>query len=321
MILLNSDISEIQFDCIILDCLKNQLPEKYIVKNVRSLWDDLTQCHYFHSMFSSQLERYILCVLLLRVTHFFNMEDFNVRLTLLTAELSAKTVYFFQSCGADMGISSSAVLNRLLLKISENTPDAAAKLTMWYFEALTARKSTQEKLEILHIFDVLCSALFDDDTVMKYVLRNSTEDTTENNDTPVDFTFSRTITVAITNDTATLLKQKMSEYKLSEGETIDIIINDFTSQDSKTIPYTLINYLFISAHNLTNPQAHMAICLAASYSTDRIFELSGCNKESVIDRIMAMCNFAYTEQDVLDNINFIKESRFYKEKFGNNEIL
>lgn len=244
-----------------------------------------------------------------------------INLTIITAELSAKTVYFFQNCGADIGISLTRVLNRLLLKISENTPDAAAKLTIWYFDALTERKSTQEKLEILHIFATLCFALFDDDSVLEYLQLNSMEDTTENNYTPADFTFSRTIKFALTNDAAAILNQKMSEYKLPVGETIDRIVNDFTSQSSETIPYILINYLFISAQKLVKTQAHMAVCLAMSYSIDRICELSCFCIEHVTDIIKYMRDYSYANQYVLDNINHIKESRFYKEKLGNDEVL
>ena len=243
-----------------------------------------------------------------------------INLTLINAELSPKTVYFLQCCGADVGITSSGVLNRILLKISEDTPVAASKLTMWYFDALTARKSKEEKLEILHIFAALCLALFDDDTVLNDLHPNSHDDITESIHTPVDFTFSRTIRFALTADAADILKDKMAEYKLSEGGTIDRIVNDFTSQDTIIIPYTLMNYLFISAWHLTSPQARMAVCLAMSYSVNRICELSGFGMENVIDKIKYMRDCSYNNQDILDNINILKESRFYQKKFLNNEI-
>lgn len=238
-----------------------------------------------------------------------------INMTFITAELSAKTVYFLQCCGADVGISSSGVLNRLLLKIHEDTALRAAKLTMWYFDALTARKRKEEKLEILHIFATLCLALFDDDTVLNNLKRNSKEDTTENINAPVDFALSRTIRFALTNESADILRDKMFEYKLSEGGAIDRIVNDFTSQDTKIIPYTLINYLFISASHLINSQVHMAVCLALSYSIDRICELSDFSMENVTNKIKYMRDLAYTDKDIADNINFIKESGFYREKF------
>ncbi|MBQ3462144.1 MAG: hypothetical protein IJH36_03380, partial [Clostridia bacterium] len=164
-----------------------------------------------------------------------------MKLTLLTTELSATTVYFFQCCGADMGITAGCVLNRLLLKISEKTPVLAAKLTMWYFNALTARKNTEEKLDILNVFAVLCLALFDDDAVLQYEKLNPRE----NNYMSVDFHFDHTIKFALANDTATALNQKIEEYKLSEGETIDRIVDEFTSKNNETIPYILMNYLFV----------------------------------------------------------------------------
>lgn len=246
----------------------------------------------------------------------FIFGDFNmINLTFITAELSAKTVYFFQCCGADMGISSSAVLNRLMLKIHEDTTVRAAKLTMWYFDALAARKSKEEKLEILHIFAALCLALFDDDTVLKNLQTYSEEDTIENISVPVDFTFSRRIRVVLTNEAAGILKDKMSEYKLSEGGAIDKIVNDFTSRDTIIIPYTLIKYLFISAGHLINSHAHMAVCLTLSYCIDRICELSDFSMKNVTNKIKHMRDLAYTDKDISDNINFIKESKFYKEKF------
>ena len=238
-----------------------------------------------------------------------------INMTFITAELSAKTVYFLQCCGADMGISSSAVLNRLVLKIHEDTALRAAKLTMWYFDALTARKSKEEKLEILHIFVTLCLALFDDDTVLNDLKRNSKKDITENTSAPVDFTFRRTIRFALTNEAADILKDKISAYKLSEGGAIDKIVNDFTSQDTIIIPYTLINYLFISAAHLINSKAHTAMCLALSYCIDRICELSDFSSENVTNKIKHMCDLVYTDKDISDNINLIKESKFYKEKF------
>lgn len=245
------------------------------------------------------------------------MEWFNVKLTLLTTELSATTVYFFQCCGADMGITASCVLNRLLLKISEKTPVLAAKLTMWYFNALTARKNTEEKLDILNVFAVLCLALFDDDAVLQYEKLNPRE----NNYMSVDFHFDHTIKFALANDTATALNQKIEEYKLSEGETIDRIVDEFTSKNNETIPYILMNYLFVSARRLIRPQARTAVQLALLYSIDDICELSDCIKENVIDIIKHMRDYSFTNQNVLENINVIKNSGFYKTKFLNNGIL
>ena len=245
------------------------------------------------------------------------MEDLNMEVTLFTAKLSAKTVYFFQCCGADMGIPSSRVLNRLLLKISEKTPVLAAKLTMWYFDALTVKKSTEEKLEILHVFAAQCLALFDDDTVLQSERLNYAED----DYLPVDFTFSRTMKFALTNDAVVVLNQKMKEYKLSEGETIDRIVNEFTSQNNEIIPYTLMNYLFVSASRLIEPQARMAVRLALAYSIYCICEISGFSTKNVIDKIKSLRDYSYTDQDVLNNINVIKDSEFYKIKFLNNGIL
>ena len=230
-----------------------------------------------------------------------------MEMTVITAKVNYETADFFQKYGQSMGVPQGEVLNRLLVNVSGGSADEAVELVMWYFDAMTSNNNTEQKLETLYIFTMLCMTLVDNVTVASVSRKDYSKII------PLKSSPDTTLKLAVVRETADVLNKGMSDYGLTESGMIEKTVADFLADD-KMKPYRLVNYMISAARNLIRPQARMTVILTINVCVDYICELSDCVRESAIAKLQDMKSFALQNDDIAENIRLLRNTGFYREK-------